>query len=424
MPDLLLRAARRRQPRRVLPFRAHRGRRQRHRRRGRRGGSPRRARPCRTPTTRRGSCRGSSTARIDRRCTPHLSALHARTRRRRAHGVRRLVVPRRPLLDAGRLRARRRARHARGEPPRPERRRLRARRTEAGAAPAFPVSRGAAPLRRLGAGRARRRAHVPLDGGASASSSASRCTATATTPASCGISTSRREDASWVGARAGGRPRRRRFRPLALQDGPAAADRDRGLRPRRHRRPGRPRPHARRLGERSAVRLRAAAARPSRRQRRLCRRGASVHRLDRGEPRAGRDVLVAVDRGKGLDDRAGTTTGNACTRARSPTRRSSCSAPAQLRESLRGARRFARTSTSSSRRSATTARCPPRTISTPASPSPGTGRRASPGSPRSSRRASSTRPGAPARTSRSSTPGTARRRTSTWRRPRRTATPR
>ena len=42
----------------------------------------------------------------------HLPALHARARRRRAHGVRRVVVPRRPLRDARRVRARRRARDA------------------------------------------------------------------------------------------------------------------------------------------------------------------------------------------------------------------------------------------------------------------------------------------------------------------------
>ena len=41
----------------------------------------------------------------------HLSALHAGQRRRRADGVGRVVVPRRPLRDAGGVRARRRARH-------------------------------------------------------------------------------------------------------------------------------------------------------------------------------------------------------------------------------------------------------------------------------------------------------------------------
>ena len=67
---------------------------------------------CRRPTIRSGSCRASSTARTGRQtCTRIYPALHAGPRRRRADGVRRVVVPRRPLRDAGRLRARRRARH-------------------------------------------------------------------------------------------------------------------------------------------------------------------------------------------------------------------------------------------------------------------------------------------------------------------------
>ena len=81
----------------------------------------------------------------------------------------------------------------------------------------------------------------------------------------------------------------------------AAADRDGGVRSRRVRRDGRPRQHARVVGERRAVCLRAAAARPARRQRRLRRGRGGGARPHRRQPDAGRHVLGAVDARARLD---------------------------------------------------------------------------------------------------------------------------
>ena len=78
-----------------------------------------------------------------------LPALHAGARRRRADGVGRVVVPGRPLRDAGGVRRRARSRHARGLAARPGGRRLRAAGRTLDDLARLPLPRGAAPLRRL-----------------------------------------------------------------------------------------------------------------------------------------------------------------------------------------------------------------------------------------------------------------------------------
>ncbi len=96
----------------------------------------------------------------------HLPALHAGRHRRRADGVRLVELPRRPLLDARRLRRR----------PRPRSPRERSPLGQAGVGFALrdgrprrlarlPLPRGAAPLRRLRDGRAAGRADAPLAAG-------------------------------------------------------------------------------------------------------------------------------------------------------------------------------------------------------------------------------------------------------------------
>ena len=189
------------------------------------------------------------------------------------------------------------------QPARAERRRLCAARRRPPHLARLPVPRGAAALRRLRDAGAARRAHVPVAAGRARRARVRRARARRPPSSRACAAAAPFADPAWVSVEDAAAARRVGSLPLALQADSAAPDRDRGVRPRRVRRSRRPRPHARLVGQRRAVRLRAPAARSPRRQRRLRRRRRVGARPHRGQPHARRDVLGAVDGRRRLDDR-------------------------------------------------------------------------------------------------------------------------
>src|SRR5581483_10815793 len=222
-----------------------------------------------------------------------LSAAHTRARRYGAHGVGHVVVPRRPLRDAGRLRPGRRARHGRALAARPGGGRARLPRRAADDLARLPVPRGAARLPRLRPRRPPGRPDVSLAArraGRARVRAARRRLADRTAP-------ERRPPSRSLGVgRAGGGARRPRPPPLALQARPCAARRDPLL---RHARGARP--HARVVGQRRTVCVCPPAPRQPRRQRGVRARRGERARPHRRRPRSGRDLLAPVDARPRLD---------------------------------------------------------------------------------------------------------------------------
>ena len=201
--------------------------------------------------------------------------------------------------------------------------------------------------------------------------------------------------------------------PLALPRRSAADRRDSRLRWCR-----RARRDARLLGEWRSLRVRVAAARTAGRQRRLRPRGGVGARPHRGEPRAGRHLLAAVDARPRLD--VGLAPGPLA-RARANARRRDALHAARRRTlGGRGALERRGRPADATRRRRASGRAPPRVR-----------RRRLVGrhrrhvlDPRARRSRPSRRSSPRGRpTTQSSRPGSARPRTSTSRRPRRTATP-
>ena len=258
----------------------------------------------------------------------------------------------------------------------------------------------------LAAGRARRRSTFRATTATGAASSPPRLAAV-------------RRPAAWVSVEEAAALAAHGPPPLALPARPAAAASRRPPSTATRSARRRPRQHARLVGERRAVRVRAAPARAPRRQRRVRRGGRGGARPRRREPDARRDVLAAVDARPRLDVGLAPRPRRARTRARSPTRRSSCCAPAarwqdaarsNLDVALPHPARRRRAPGGASRRDRRR-----RLVG-------GHGRH---GVDPGARRGRPRRRGAPRRRvlQAASTPGTARRRTSTSRRPPRTATP-
>ena len=298
---------------------------------------------CRRPTTRNGSCPASSTARTaprTARASTRASRPAASTSRgwSRTRGRSAPTAARRRPCSRAAAGSSRRETSPLGQsgvgfalPRRPP-----------GDLARLPVPRGAAPLRRLrDAARRRTSRRYRWQPGERVELDVPR-RATATGGASCAPrDTSAADDAAWVSVDGGGRARGVRALPLALPPGSAAADRDGRLRPRRRRRAGdRDAMHVSWVSG-VAVRVRAAPPRAARRQRRSTsprprRCSTTSPATSRPAGRSGRSGrATAAGRGAGIP------TTPARTRARSPTRRSSCSAPAAA-----GRRRRARTSTS------------------------------------------------------------------------------
>ena len=230
-----------------------------------------------------------------------LSALHARSPRPGADGIAFMVVPCGSLRDPCSLRARRRARDAGAEPDRAGRGRLRAPRRPARDLARFSLSRGASSLQRQRYPRAARRADASL-----AARGARRALVPGRRRGARGRASRPRHDdlrGSELGLhRGGGRVERLGALALALPLRSGTPDGDGCVRPRRLRCHGRPRQHARLVGERHAVRPCAPPPRTPDRQRGLRRRGIRRPRPCGLEPHARRNPLGAVDVRARLDD--------------------------------------------------------------------------------------------------------------------------